>query len=334
MRSTKKPAALAAAALLLGLAPAKAQTEHTSMVMPALAYVFLSTYVAEDAGIWAKEGLDVKVSFVSGVGAFNAVLTGSADFSNSSGLTIDRAAARGQRLLAIANVLNRLPLDVVIRKDIAEAAHFDPAAPLLQRAKIIAGRTMAVDGLGSIVHGDLLDVMKAGEVDPQGVQITPMQPADMLAAFARKSIDGFSNGPPWPQRVLTDGSAVLVASGEKGEPPGLYPLAFGLIVARPQFCQDHRSICLKMGHSMVEAAKFIHEHQDETRAILKKRFPDIPDKAAEASFEEVRDNTPLSPVVTEEALANADKMNLEAGLIKPADALSSYKGLSTDEFVR
>jgi len=327
-------ACLVVASLAASAPPARADTENTVLALPAVAFVFLSAYVAEDAHIWEQRGLAVKVQFVAGVGAFNAVVAGSADFSMSSGLTLNRAAAHGQRMLAIANTLDRLPMDVVLRKDVAEAAHFDPAAPLAVRAQAIRGRTMAVDSVNSIVHAFLRVVGSAGGIDPDSIQVAPLQPVDMLGAMDRKVIDGFSNGPPWPQKVLTEGKAVLVASGAKGDPPELKALAFNVVVTRPAFCQDHRSVCMKMGHSMVEAAKFIHEHPDETVAFLKKRFPDIGEAATASAFAEVQAATPLAPVVTEPGLAGADLLNVKAGLMKSEDKVQSYEGIFTDAFVR
>ena len=327
-------AAAAAAFMLLAGGPARAETEHATLTLPAVAVVFLSAYVAEDAGIWVKNGLDVKVQFVAGVGAFNAVVAGSSDFSMSSGLTLNRAAAHGQRMLAIANTLNRLPMEVVVRTDIAEAAHFDPKAPLAQRAAVLKGRTMAVDSVNSVVHAYLRVIGKAAGIDPDSIQVTPLQPADMLGAMERKAIDGFSNGPPWPEKVLSEGKAVLVASGVKGDPPGIDPLAFNVVVTRPQFCKDHASVCTKMGHSMVDAAKFIQDHPDEVMTFLHKRFPDIAMPALKASFDVVREVTPLDPAVVEAGLAHADQLNVDAGLMKSDDKVQSYDGLYTDRFVR
>ena len=314
--------------------PARAENEKTTVALPALAIVFLSAYIAEDAHLYEKEGLDVKTVFITGVGAFNAVVSGSADFSNSSGLSFNRAAAHGQRMLAIANTLDRLPMEVVLRKDAAEAAKFDPKAPLATRAAALKGKIMAVDSINSIVHAYLRVIAKAGGIDPDQLSVTPLQPADMLGAFDRKAIDGFSNGPPWPQKVETDGSGVFIAGGIQGDPPGINPLAFNVIVTRPQYCKDNRSICAKMGRAMVDAANFIQDHPDESLAFIKKRFSQVGDAAVTAAFNQVRAATPRMPSVSNAQLANADKLNLDAGLMKPDDKVDSYDGLFTDEFLK
>ena len=327
-------ALLALGALSLATPARAADMEKTTMALPAVAVVFLSAYIAQDAHLYEKEGLDVNTVFIAGVGAFNAVVSGSADFSNSSGLSFNRAAAHGQRMLAIANTLDRLPMEVVLRRDLADQIHFDPTAPLSVRAQALKGRTMAVDSINSIVHAYLRVIAKAGGIDPDALNTTPLQPADMLGAFDRKAIDGFSNGPPWPEKVETEGTGVHIAGGIAGDPPGINPLAFNVIVARPQYCKDHRSICQKMAQAMTDAANFIQDHPDEALAMTKARFKEIGDAAITSSFKQVREATPRRPSVTAVELANADKLNLDAGLMKPEDKVQSYDGLFTDEFLK
>ena len=93
-----------AAALLpwLALAPARAADEHAVLAIPGTNVLFLVQYVAADEHLWAKQGLDVTVAYITGIGAMNAVISGSADFSMASGPSITRANARGQKLTALA----------------------------------------------------------------------------------------------------------------------------------------------------------------------------------------------------------------------------------------
>ncbi len=43
---------------------------------------------------------------------------------------------------------------------------------------------------------------------------------------------------------------------------------------------------------------------------------------------------PASPVITEAAIANFDRLNMEASFMKPDEQLHSHKELYTDEHVR
>ncbi|HEX3972949.1 MAG TPA: ABC transporter substrate-binding protein, partial [Stellaceae bacterium] len=100
---------IAAIAALLGLAlPARAaELEHTTMAQTPAIMAFLSAYIAEDAGIWRDNGLDVKVINLPGVATVNAVIAGSADFALSGSDALTRAAAKGQKLLALAAINNQ-----------------------------------------------------------------------------------------------------------------------------------------------------------------------------------------------------------------------------------
>jgi ABC-type nitrate/sulfonate/bicarbonate transport system substrate-binding protein len=325
---------LAIAWLAFTTTPTRAANEQTSLAIPAYVVLFLAEYVAEDQHLWEQQGLDVKVQFIAGVGAMNAVIAGSTDFSMSSGGSLTRAASRGQPLLAIANMGNQNGQYIVLRKDVADAAHFNPNAPLSERAKILKGRTIGIDAVQSVVHSIVRVVAKAGGLDPESVVVAPMQPADTLSAFARKAIDGFTAGPPWPQQVVTDGTAVVVADGAKGEPKEFSPIGSVMVVTRPQFCAEHRSICVKMGHAMKLAADFIHEHPQESLAILKKRYDKVDDAVLKASYEAVREMTPRPPAPEALQLANAENMNVAAGFMKPEEKLKSYDALFTADFAK
>jgi NitT/TauT family transport system substrate-binding protein len=324
----------ALAAVTAASSPVRAAREQTSLAIPAYVVLFLAEYVAEDQHLWEQQELEVKVQFIAGVGAMNAVIAGSTDFSMSSGGSLTRAAAHGQTLLAIANMGNQNGQYIVLRKDIADAAHFDPKAPLAERAKLLKGRTIGIDAVQSVVHSIVRVVAKAGGIDPESVIVAPMQPADTLSAFARHAIDGFSAGPPWPQQVVTDGSAVIVSDGAKGEPKEFSPIGSVMVVTRLQFCVEHRSICVKMGHAMKLAADFIHDHPQESLAILQKRYDKVDPAVLKASYEAVREMTPQPPVPEVAQLANAEGMNIAAGFMKPEDKLKSYDALFSAEFAR
>jgi NitT/TauT family transport system substrate-binding protein len=327
-------ASAALAAVTAASSPARAASEQTSLAIPAYVVLFLAEYIAEDQHLWEQQDLEVKVQFIAGVGAMNAVIAGSTDFSMSSGGSLTRAASHGQNLLAIANMGNQNGQYIVLRKDLADAAHFDPAAPLAERAKLLKDRIIGIDAVQSVVHSIVRVVAKAGGIDPESVTVAPMQPADTLSAFARHAIDGFSIGPPWAQQVVNDGTAVIISDGAKGEPKEFSPIGSVMVVTRPQFCAEHRSICVKMGHAMKLAADFIHDHPQESLAILKKRYDKVDDVVLKASYEAVLEMTPQPPVPEAAQLANAESMNIAAGFMKAEDRLKSYDALFSAEFAR
>jgi sulfonate transport system substrate-binding protein len=313
-------------------APALAQDEETSLAYPNVAFTFAASYVAEDLGLFAKHGLKLKPLSIAGPGATNAVISGSADFALASATVQTRAAARGQRLLSIANTSDRPVVQIILRRDLVP--NFNPTAPLAERTRLLRGRTIAVDAIGSILHGFPLMLAKRAGFDPNEMRISPMAPPTALAAFQTRQIDGFAMSMPWPMGPLIEGTATLIVSGPEGDPPDMSPFGMATLVTKPETCERRKSVCQKMGRAMVEAVAYLLDHPIETLALLKKRFATLDDKVLAAGFDQIRKSTPRSPVTLRAALENGEIYSIEAGLLKPEDKLKSYDGLYTDEYVK
>src|SRR6266436_10382371 len=123
--------AAAAIGLTVGLGPTIAASQEIEILMalPAATLTFSSPFLAEDAGFYKKEGLKVSNRTIVGVGSVNAVISGSADFTVGTGPVFLRAAAQGQRLLAIANLIDKPLVELVLRKDVAQAAGVAEGTP-------------------------------------------------------------------------------------------------------------------------------------------------------------------------------------------------------------
>ena len=268
--------------------------------MPNFTFTSTPNFIAEELGLWAKHGLRVKIIQIAGVGATNAVIAGSADFVQAGGSTLTRAAARGQRLLAIANTAERNIVAITMRKEIAEAAGFDAKAPLAKRAAVLRGRTFGVGAINANPHAYLLAVAAQGGVKPDELRVTALEGNAMMAAFQNKQIDGMSNSPPWPLKPVVDGLSVVIASGPEGDPPNAVNFAYNVILAKPETCEKRRPICVAMGAVVKEAVAYMHSHPAEVRAILGKKFPNLEPKLIEAAYAEILKSTPKVPVVTQE----------------------------------
>ncbi|HUB96367.1 MAG TPA: ABC transporter substrate-binding protein [Stellaceae bacterium] len=331
---TRRRAGLALGLALFVAAPAGAQQKPAdiTMAVPTVSLTFTLGYLADDLGLWAKNGLNVKSVQIAGVGAMNAVIAGSAQVTEASAITLTRATARGQKVLAIAEPLDRLIVEVVLRKDLAP--DFDPKAPLEKRAALLKGRTIAVDSVNSIIHAYVRLLAHRAGMDYDDIRIAPMQPPSMIAAFEAKQIDGFAMSLPWPLEPVLKGEAVTIASGPAGDPADMVPFAHNVVVVRPDLCETRPEICAGIGKSIAEADDFLQDHPAEALALLQKRFSTLDPKLLSAAFDEVRSVTPRPPVPTAKALENADLYNIQAGLMRPDEKLKSYDAIFTDKYVK
>lgn len=320
-------------ALGLGALPAHAAgaLQDVTIALPAVSLSFSTEYIAEDKGFFTKHGIRAKPEEIAGVGAVNAVISGSADFAVPSAVSLTRAAAHGQRLLAIAEILDRAIVQVALRKSLATG--FDPKAPLAKRAQFLRGRTIGIDGINSVIDAYVRLLAYRGGFTPDDIHIAVMQPPDMEAAFDSGRIDGFAMSPPWPLKPVLEGNAVMLASGPDGDPPDLVPLANTVVLTRPEVCASRPAVCAGVGRAFADAAAFIHDHPKAALADLQHRFSKLDPKLLAASFAVIRKITPVPPVVSRQGLANAETFNVDAGLMRADQKLKSYDGLYTDKYL-
>ena len=273
---------------------ADAPPQAVTFVLPQASVLFSEAYLAEDLGLWKKRGVDARIIVVTGVGSITAIISGSAEFGITSATSLLRAAAKGQRLLAIASVSDRSLIEIVLRRDIAAAAGFDP----------------------------------------EEIRLAIMPVTSMRAALETRQIDGYAAAMPFPTMAVRAGTGVMVASGPDGEPADIVPLGFGLLVTRPETCEKRKMLCRAVAGAFADAAAFMKEHPAEALASMQRRFPEMSGDIVALVFDAVVKATPVPPLISRIYLENADRFNIESGLMDAADRLPSYDGLYTDEFVR
>ncbi len=328
--------AAAALGLVVGLGPTTGSGQEIEILMalPAATLTFSSAFLAEDAGFYKREGLKVTNRTIVGVGAVNAVIAGSADFTIGTGPVFLRAAAQGQRLLALANLVDKPLVELVIRKDVAEAAGITEATPLKTRAQALKGKTIGIQGVGSIVHAWQRLVTSRGGLDiEKDVRIAPMDPPGMLAALQTRALDGYATSLPFTTEAVVKGNAVMLASAVS-DAPDLLPFAYGLVYTRPDTCTKQRDKCARVARALAGANRFILEKPADALDLLKKRFDKMDPALLAAAWQVVSAAHAKDLRVTVPGLEHSQQVSLEAKLLEPKDALTKFDGLYTDEFVR
>ena len=336
MSAWQNRAVAAAVGAAVGLVPAAAAGQDIDILMalPAATLTFSAPFIAEDAGFYKKEGLKVGHRTIVGVGAVNAVIAGSADFTMGTGPVFLRAASQGQRLYAIANLIDKPLVELVLRKDVADAAGITAATPLGDRAKVLRGKTIGIQGVGSIVHAWQRLVAHRGGLDiEKDVRIAPMDPSAMLAALQTKAIDGYATSLPFTTEAVVKGNAVMLASAVS-DAPDLLPFAYGLVYTRPDTCTKQREKCARVARALAGANAFIHDQPAAALDLLRKRFDKMDPAVLAAAWQIVSAAHAKDVRVTVPGLEHSQQVSLEAKLLEPKDALTKFDGLYTDEFVR
>jgi NitT/TauT family transport system substrate-binding protein len=341
MFKRSKRAAALALALAMGLAAggtlpsAKAADIDVLLALPTNTLTFTAAFLAEDGGFYKKNGLNVTHRFLAGVSSNNAVINGSADFLLGSIATMLNGAAMGQPMLMIANMVDKPMVEIVIRKDIADAAGVKADSPLAERIKLLKGKTIAVQGIGSMTHSLPRLTARRGGFDPEtDIRVTPMDPATMLTALSTKQVDGYSTSLPFTTEAVVKGAGIILISGPQGDMNEYQPLGYTTLGTRPDKCQKEREKCLRMVAAFADTAKFMKEKPAETYALIQKRFEKMDPTVLEEAWKVVSKAHTADVRIKENTLDNSQKWTLDAGLLDPKNQVKSYKGLWTDEFVK
>jgi len=318
--------------------PAAAADDEAVLALPALNLGFATSYIAEGAGFWTKAGLKVKIVEINGVGAMNAVLSKSADFSNSSGATIIRANIRGQKVMTIANTFTGLIHEMVVSKKLADAAGVSLSSSVEKRAQAIKGKKIAINSANAIPHGMLRLLARKGGIDPErDVTVAIMAPEASFAALKSGAIDGFVQSLPWSLIPPHDGYGVLLASNLRDKPdfPELIPQVFNGIVTRPELCDQKPTVCERLVSGYTQAMAYMNDHPKESLAILAKRMPGEDPAALAEGFKLMVPWTPRSGGrMDEEGWRRAQELMLIAGMIKPDEQLKSFEAIYTNKYIK
>jgi ABC-type nitrate/sulfonate/bicarbonate transport system substrate-binding protein len=330
----KKTALLAVASLLAATvstpAPAEAADEKTSISLPALTITFMPVYIAKDLGYWDKLGLDVNIHEIAGMGTTNAMLAGSVDFAVQSGPSLIRGNMRGQKMVGIALMANGVAFE--IDANAATAGKLTMAAPFKSRIAALKGKRVSVDSPKTVVEGFLRYLLAKGKMDPdRDVTMVFMQPPQAIAALKSGDLDAAVLNFPWTISAQRQG-AVLLATG-LSDVPELLPTTATTTTTRPDFCKEHRSICVKLVKGYIRSHAYILDHPDEALDVAKKRMPKANADDIAKSFPQMLKTTPRLPLYEEAYFKHAQQIMLTGGMIRKDDALTSFKELYTNEYV-
>src|SRR5262249_33068903 len=147
-----------------------------------------------------------------------------------------------------------------------------PGMPLAERAKALRGKTIGIQGIGSIVHAwQRLGANRAGRDVEKDLRIAPMAPPARLPALGHKGVAGYATPRPLTPRAVVQGSAVMLASAAS-DAPDLLPFTYGLLYTKPDTCTQNREKCARIVRALAAANRFILEKPDEALGLLRKRF--------------------------------------------------------------
>jgi NitT/TauT family transport system substrate-binding protein len=247
------------------------QTEPAATRSPVAVRVFvqetdnlqwMAFWVAEGAGLFEREGLDVQV--VTGNGRM--LSQGQADVAIMPRPMFLTFVGDGEPLVAFANLLANDPINLVVSRAAAEARGLSPDMSLADRLAALRGLRIGVAPGPPARLRALYD--SAGLDAARDIEMVIVEGEGQSAAFAEGRVDALYTHTPYLERALDTQDAVMVVNQSAGEVPELAGRQIHMAVATRRYISEHADVVSAFTRALYRSQQLIHADRDATmRAI-------------------------------------------------------------------
>lgn len=234
------------------LASAQAEKKTSvSLIYEAIAATNATLWLAEDARLFEKYGLDTKVVHARGAVPVQALVSGSVEFGAFSGSSAVAAVLAGSDIVFVAAKGNFAVMSFWVRRD----------SPIRNLADL-RGKTIGVTRAGSASHTIARIALKsAGIADHDMKFLHHGGLPESFASLDRSIVDASLGSPPRPGfRELVDLSSLKI------------PFLQGAIEVRRSFLQSRRETVMSLLKAYVETIKLAKEKPQLAIAAIAKRM--------------------------------------------------------------
>jgi NitT/TauT family transport system substrate-binding protein len=220
---------------------------------PAISYNQIHVWVAKDAGLFRKQGLDAEIIFFrGGQMATQALVAGDPPIVNIG--TVVQAGLQGHDVVLIASSENSYNYSVV-------------AQPAIAKLEQLKGKRLGVSGFGSASHNASLILLKRFNLEAgKDVALVVAGPTtDRLAAVEAGRIDATILTASELPRARKQGLVEVYDMVNLG----VEVQGNGFATSR-SFIKSQRDTVLAALKGYVEAIFYIHRNRDDTRKVVAK----------------------------------------------------------------
>lgn len=228
--------------------------------------LYLTLYVANDAGFFEEEGLDVTVTTGGGGSqSWSSVLGGSSDYSIHDPVFPTISRERGGPGIVVGTVCNAETM-YALAKDPAIAATNDPAA-LLSQGYSIATQPEPDSGWARMTYLAQQLGIEPGDETYKNVQV-PIG-SEMASVFAGNTDIGISY-PPVVEQAEAQGLNIVFSFTAASR-----PYLFSSLNTTQDFIEKNPETHQKVMNAFEKAGQYIYAFPDQAVEIGIREFPDL-----------------------------------------------------------
>lgn len=218
---------------------------------------YFTLWVALGSGFFQQEGLEPQlIEDETPRNAGQYLLDGKADVALLQPPMFLGRMAEEKPIVLFASLLANEPINLVVRKDVADARRIPVKASLRERLQAIKGLRIGVAGeppprLRALFKSVGMDADK-------DVQIVIVDGPGQVDALAEKKVDGLFAHTPYLETAIVDYGAVLVADTSAGEVPELTDGQIHTLATTRRNAAEKSDMIAAVTRAIYKAQKRIH----------------------------------------------------------------------------
>ena len=214
-------------------------------------------YLAQDRGLYKKNGLDVDLLFIpSTTTSVSSLVAGDVQAANASGGGVASAVVAGADLVLVACYVNSLPYELVVHESV-------------KSAEDLKGKTIGISRLGSASDVAARALIRGLGLEPDK-QVLIMQvggPAERAASFRTGRIVGFPSPPGMVHLAKGMPLRILISTIDFQK---RFEFPYICATTTKSYLSRHRETLKKVLMAHIEAIHFFKTRKEESKKILSK----------------------------------------------------------------
>ena len=312
--------ASAAVAPVFAARRTRAQTlRPITIVQSSVSFNFVPIYVAQTAGYFKQEGLDISVVLAGGgPKAMTGLIGGGGQFSASVFFDGMMAHRRGLTDVRAMASLSTFQNPMAVLQTVAKERGITPDKPLKQRLEAMKGLRIGMTTPGATSDMFMRYILRANGLNPDhDLQIIPLGGvAAQMAALQAGRVDGCSCLPPVDVIAGAQGLTVEVLDRLK-DFPQLADVTYGVFYGLDSYNKANPGIANAMGRALARAAALIVHDSDAAKQATRPFLKELDEKTFDLAWKTYYPEMPTTLAITQDSFDK--ELAFENSVLPPQD---------------